>query len=593
MDGSKRTIAFWFILTALGFMGIIIRVWYVSTPGNLNLPRWKSQSRPEIRGAILDRNGSPIALTVPAVSIFVRPDVFLRNTNNLARLATTLGLTSRDCAARIQRGTRQFAWIIRQASPETGDRIRGLRIPGLETVDEPSRIYPHGDLASQLVGFCGVDHTGLSGLEKSFDKILLPTKSSGTPIRNIVLTIDRYMQYIAEEELATAIRETEASHAVAIIFQPQTGEILSMAALPGFDPNRFAESPQERYINPIVSSPYEPGSTFKIFSAAWLLENGLVSENEHFHCPGAIEIHGHSVECTHPHGTLNLHGILTYSCNVGMIQLAQRVKAGAYRSWLGNLGFGIPTGISLPGEASGILRPVQKWSGLSRYMLSIGYECSVTPLQLVRAASALATGGVLMQPVLVKAVTDHDGHILEASAPAVVRRVLKPSTTTRIMAMLRNVVVAGTGIQANLGELEAGGKTGTAYVAKAGGGGYYKTRYTASFMGFLPWKNSNLAILVMIYEPRGQYEGGTLAAPVFRRIARRTLLYLNQKLPPVIDEQSMQRVILPGLTESQRNNLLRAYKRDSTRKRFILSGELTDHQKTELSLILQSAGQLQ
>ena len=268
MDGFKSTIAFWFVLTALGFVGIIIRVWYISSPGNLNLPKWKSDTRPEIRGSILDRNGSPLALTVPAVSVFVRPEKFRPGTNQTSRLASLLGTSSSEISARIKRGTRHFAWIVRQVLPETGERVRALEIPGLETVDEPARVYPHGELAAQLVGFCGVDHTGLSGLEKSFNSLLLPEKQGGLPIRNIVLTIDRYMQYIAEDELATAIRETEASHAVAIIFQPQTGEILSMASLPSFDPNRFASYPQERYINPVVSSPYEPGSTFKVFSAA-------------------------------------------------------------------------------------------------------------------------------------------------------------------------------------------------------------------------------------------------------------------------------------------------------------------------------------
>lgn len=589
MNGSKKTIAFWFGLTTLGFIAIIIRIWYISSPGNLNLPIWKSDTRPEIRGSILDRNGSPLALTVPSLSVFVRPEKFRPQADQLARLASLLKISKTEILTRSKQGTRYFAWLARQLQPETGKKIQALGIPGLETVNEPTRVYPHGELAAQLTGFCGVDHTGLAGLEKSLNPILLPDKRGRAPIRNIVLTIDRYMQYIAEDELATAIRETEASHAVAIIFQPQTGELLSLASLPSFDPNRFTAFPQERYSNPIVSSPYEPGSTFKMFSAAWLVDKGLVSQSEHFHCPGAVEIHGHTVECTHPHGSLNLRGILTHSCNVGMIQLAKRLRSEEYRLWLGRLGFGQPTGIMLPGEAAGILRPANKWSGLSRFMISIGYECSVTPLQLVRAASALATGGILMQPILIKAVTDQEGHILEASAPLVVRRVLKPASAATIMACLRNVVVAGTGVQANLNELEAGGKTGTAYVAKSGGGGY-TTRYSASFMGFLPWKNSNLAILVMIYEPKGQFEGGTLAAPVFKRIAHRTLLYLNEKLPPVIEELTMQRTLLPKCDAKMRRSLLSAYRHDPTRKRFILNPNLTDHQKTELTLIFQGIG---
>jgi cell division protein FtsI/penicillin-binding protein 2 len=590
---TNRKIIFCFLITALAFAGIIVRVFHISTPGVLNLPQWRSAHKPTIRGSILDRNGSPLTLTIPSLSVFVHPERYQAGGEHDEYLSKTLGITRAELAARIQRGTKTFAWLARQISPEIGNMIKEAAIPGVETVSEPTRVYPHGELAGQLLGFCGVDHTGLSGLESSLDPLLTPPEKGTQNVRNIVLTIDRFIQYIAEDELAAVMAESGAKNSICVMMQPQTGEILAMAANPSFDPNNFGRYPEERYPIPAVFTAYEPGSTFKIFAPSYLLENKLATLREYFLCDGRISIYGHIVECTQKHGSLTIEGILAHSCNVGMIKLAQRLKAENFKTYLDMLGFGAPTGIGLPGESGGLLRSVEKWSGLSRSMISIGYEISVTPLQLIRAASALATDGLLMQPLLVKAVSDHEGRILEASAPAVVRRVMRPDTAREILTMLRATVTEGTGKQASLPDVDVGGKTGTAHIARTGGGGYQRSRYTASFIGFLPYRQSNLVILVVIQEPGIiDHSGGTLAAPVFRRIARRTMLYLNEKIPPVIDEESMRTRILPEASERAKRALAAAYEYDSEHKRFILIPELADHQKTELSLILQNAGVL-
>jgi len=600
MQNFRRKVILCFLVSALAFIAIIIRVFYVSTPGTLDLPQWRSQNKPIIRGSILDRNGSPLALTIPSQSVFARPERFRPKDAEADFLADCLGIDKNELALRVKRGTKNFAWLARQITPEIGAKIRAAKIAGVETVPEPTRVYPHGELAGQLLGFCGVDHTGLSGLERSLDARLLPPKGGTEGVRNIVLTIDRYMQYIAEDELAIASEESGAKHAVCLIMQPQTGEMLTLAAWPPFDPNNFDRYPQERYLIPAVSNIYEPGSTFKIFSPAWLIENQRVRLDEYFLCTGSIKLHNHTVECIRTHGSIRLQDILAQSCNVGMIKLSARLNARDFHDWLERFGFGIPTGVGLPGEASGILRGAAQWSGLSKGMVSIGYEISVTPLQLIRAAGSLASEGLLMQPLLVKAITDPEGHIMEASSPAVVRRVMQPATARTLLSMLRRTVTEGTAKTAALPDIEVGGKTGTAHIAREDGGGYSPTRYTASFIGYLPYKQSNLVILVIIQEPKiGEHMGGTLAAPVFRRIARRTMIYLHEKIPPVIDEESMQTHILPLITsekipsaerERVRRIIQETYRYDSERKRFILAQELADHQKTELSLILQNIG---
>ncbi|MDR2733415.1 MAG: penicillin-binding protein 2 [Spirochaetota bacterium] len=596
MQNFRRKIILCFLLCAIAFLAIIVRVFYIASPGTLNLPQWRSQNKPAIRGSILDRNGSPLALTIPSQSVFARPERFHPQDAEIDFLSECLGIDKNELAQRVKRGTKNFAWLSRQIAPDVGAQIREAKIAGVETVPEPTRVYPYGELAGQLLGFCGVDHTGLSGLERSLDARLLPPKGGTEGIRNIVLTIDRYMQYIAEDELAIVAEESGAKHAVCLIMQPQTGEMLTIASWPSFDPNNFDRYSQERYLIPAVSNIYEPGSTFKIFSPAWLIENQRVRQDEYFLCTGRIGLHAHTVECILVHGSLRLQDILAQSCNVGMIKLSARLNADEFHGWLERFGFGLPTGIGLPGEASGILRSAANWSGLSRGMVSIGYEISVTPLQLIRAAASLASEGLLMQPLLVKAITDHEGRILEASSPAVVRRVMRPATARTLLAMLRRAVTEGTARTAALPDIDVGGKTGTAHIAREDGSGYSPTRYTASFIGYLPYQQSNLVILIIIQEPKiGEHMGGTLAAPVFRRIARRTMIYLHEKIPPVIDEESMQICItsekIPEAERARARRIIRdTYRYDPARKHFILLDELADHQKTELSLILQNIG---
>lgn len=529
MDSFRFKVRLTWFITALAFLGVIVRLWHVSH-NRLVDPVLATHPTPQLRGSILDRNGSYLALTVSSASIFLRPARFQDQSKTIAALSRVTGLSRTEIDARIKRGSPSFVWLMRQVSQKTGNAVRALELPGVEVTSEPRRVYPHGGLAAHLIGFSGIDNVGLTGVEKGWDKALLPRKDPNDPVLNVVLTIDRYIQYIAEEELQMARTNLKATRALCLVYQPRSGEILAMAASPSFDLNHFTSYRQQDFINPLVSRPYEPGSTFKIFTAAFLLKNRMVSYKTLFYCPGKVKIYDHTVSCLRPHGNLNLADIIKYSCNVGTIKLSRRIGRRPFYRFLRSLGFGRPTGIGLPGESGGILRPPDKWSGLSRSMVSIGYEISVTPLQLVRAVGCLATGGLLMRPHIVRAVSDWRGRLVRTASPRAERRVFSQETARDVARMLRRAVQDyGTGRAADLPGYQVGGKTGTANIARADGKGYYEDRYNASFVGLIPYLKSRLVILVVIRQPRMAHTGGMAAAPVFRRIAGRVLRYLEKK----------------------------------------------------------------
>ena len=523
----KVQFVFW--LTAAGFAAMLLRFWYVSGTDNIRLPQWKSAYRPTLRGSILDRNGRFLALTVSSSSIFIRP-YQLKGVSSLQRIAKVTGLSLPVIRKRIRRGTDRFVWLMRQVSKSAGRRVRKAAIPGVYVTSEPRRVYPLGETASHVLGFSGVDHTGLTGAERGWDKILTPGPAPQNRIRNLILTLDRNIQLLVEKEIRRAKKKYRAGRVTSVVMEAASGEILAMASTPSFDPNRFISYPASRYVNPALTRSYEPGSTFKIFTSTYLLKNRLVSLKERFHCPGKIKIYSHEVACTHRHGTLTLAGILSRSCNVGTVKLSRRIRKKSYYRFIRSLGFGGVPGTGLPGESSGILHPPGEWSGLSRSMISIGYEISVTPLQLVRAAAAIANRGVLMRPSVLKAVADWEGRLLWSSSPTRVRRICSPYIAGLVMKMLRATVLpGGTGTRAAVKGIAVCGKTGTAHIPKKRGRGYDKTRYNASFLGFLPIRKRRLVILVLVQEPEKAHLGGLAAAPVFRKISKGILQYLRVK----------------------------------------------------------------
>jgi len=312
--------------------------------------------------------------------------------------------------------------------------------------------------------------------------------------------------------------------------KPETGEILSMAVRPAYDINNYQLVPEEYWKNRCITDNYEPGSTFKIFTIATALENNYASLNDTFNCKGWINFHGTVIRDIDPHGFQNLTDIVKNSCNVGLIEVGSRMDENVFAESIRNFGFGIETGILLPGESSGLFRPVDNWSKISIASLSIGQEISVTPLQLVMAAAAIANDGILMKPLIVKEILDSEYNIIKKYQPEQVRQVISSKTALTMQNILNEVVSDGTGIRAKLENYSAAGKTGTSQKFDFSLGRYSNQKFTSWFVGFTPSHNAQIAILVMLDEPKGSYYGGTVAAPVFQEIAENVLPYLS--IPP-------------------------------------------------------------
>ncbi|HYM90755.1 MAG TPA: penicillin-binding protein 2 [bacterium] len=507
---------------------------------------------PGRRGLILDRRGSRLAVNVEAASVYAVPRMIPDRAAFAREVAPRLQLSAGEVEARLQRGGPFFAWLARRQPPETADAIRALHLgDALGIMPESLRTYPAGALAAGAIGFTGLDGVGLAGLELQYDGTLHGVEGIGTAHRDaigrelmqtqrilapprdgdtLVLTLDEVVQHIAQRELGRTVTATGAQGGVAIVMDPQSGAILALAALPTFDPNQYQAAPPSHWKSRAVSDLYEPGSTFKLFLAAAALGTQAVDPDETFLDPGKIRINGATIHDAEPpeHSILTLAEIVKYSSNVGAAQVATRVGKDRFDAYIRRFGFGRPTGIDLPGEAAGIIRPTSEWYGPSLQNIGFGQGISVTPIQLLRAASALATHGLAVHPHLVEAIRDPAGHTVATPGERPPDQVIEPGVADRVLSMMRSVVDGGTGIQARLEGYPVAGKTGTAQ--RPGAFGYEPGAYVASFVGVVPVPGPRLAILVIVDRPRGVYLGGEVAAPVFREIARQVLWYL--RIPP-------------------------------------------------------------
>ena len=487
------------------------------------------------RGFIMDRGGEKLAISLETYSIYARPAEVEGKKRTAQTLAKTINIPYESILQQLN-SRRPFVWIQRQVDVKYNESLEQLDLAGIYLEKEFKRYYPFKQLASHIIGFAGVDQRGLEGIEYYFDNALLPKRVEGkagsSPAYRrgytVVLTIDRYIQEIVEEELQAAYGSTGAQLISAVVMHPATGEILAMANQPSYDLNRFKQYSDDIKRNKAITDSFEPGSTFKIFVGATLLNQGLVYEDDEFICKGSIDVHDITIHDTDIHGDLNFREVLERSCNVGMIKSVDRIDIPVLYEQLRNFGFGEPTGINLPGEARGILRNPKDWSGISKYMIAIGQEVSATPLQLVSAASALANGGVLMQPRIVKRIEKPDGAILKDYKPIQLRRVVEEDKADNMLDILVGVLSdRGTGYKARLEGYTASGKTGTAQIADTVKGGYMEDQFYASFVGFIPVPDPKIVILVTLDRPVGETYGGQTAAPIFKNIVERIAPYLN------------------------------------------------------------------
>ena len=492
------------------------------------------------RGSIVDRNGRPFAISVDAPSIYADPSAILDPRAASTALGRALGYSAaeqKDLLA-LLRHDKSFVWIKRQVDPATARAVRELRLEGIGFETESRRYYPKRDLLAPVLGYVGLDSQGMAGLEYSLDedlrgreaRVSVRLDARRRPIgeiqkpptegRRITLTIDERIQHITETALMQSIRETGSLSGVAVVLDPRTGEVLAMSSLPSFNPNRFAAFHERDRVNRAVADAYEPGSIFKIVTAASGLQEGVVSPLEVIDCGnGKFEIAGVTINDHAVYQSLTFQDVIAKSSDVGVIRVAQRVGEQKFYEAMRAFGFGARTGIGLPGEAAGLLRPPKNWSALSLPSLSFGQELGVTAIQMASAAAVIANGGYWMKPYIVKRVEEPTGELVRESSPVAERKVIEPEIADRVMALLREVVLTGTGKRAKVEGFDVAGKTGTAQKVDANGR-YSMIDHVASFVGFIPASRPSLVILVSLDTPRGAHnEGGDVAAPLFARIA--------------------------------------------------------------------------
>ncbi len=501
-----------------------------------------------VRGAIYDRRQRQLAMNVPSVSIVGYPGEIRDKTATAQKLSRVLGISSAALAAKLHT-RKDFVYLMRRVNKSLGVHVETLGLKGVGVLQETSRQYPKGSVASQLLGFTDPDGHGISGIEAAFDNTLfgVPGKAvlqktavgnrhlfqrSEYPIKEakngnqIVLTIDQAYQTIAHQELRRTILETSADSGVVIIMEPYTGEVLAMASEPSFNPNHYGKYASSAFRLRAVTDIFEPGSTFKLVPMAGLIHEKKYQPEDRIFCEnGEFKVAGETIHDVHKYGWLSLHDIIVKSSNIGMAKSVQKVDRGLLYRYARDFGFGTKTGIELPGEVNGQLRNMADWSGFTPYAMAFGHEIAVSPLQMCNMFSTIANGGVLMRPHIIKEILNADGRVIQRNGVQAVRRVIDERTANILKQMMADAVREGTGQRAWIEGVSVCGKTGTARMVRRDGGGYIRGQYIANFGGFLPQEKPRFVIYVMIDNPKGSYLGGDVAAPCFRRIAEQIMFH--------------------------------------------------------------------
>ena len=500
---------------------------------------------PALRGGIYDRNGKVLASNAIEVSFAADPKLAGERLTALAdRFARTLGKSRASYLARLKEPGRRYVWLERRISPELAARIRPAEFPGLVQLEEPRRLYHNDHVGGQLIGFTDVDNRGLSGVELQCDSYLRGTNGymvmqrdglgrrhasvdyprvepiNGNHVR---LTIDLAMQAIAEQELKRGVDRTGAVSGLAVMLQPHTGEVLAMAHYPPLNPNSHRSALDAAMKNRSITDMFEPGSVFKVVTASAAIEHGIVTPDQKFFAEnGSYHVAGRKrpITDTHEYGMITFSDAVALSSNIVMAKVSDRIGAEIFYTTARDFGFGTPTGLDLPGEVPGVLKKPTQWSATTLNTMAYGYEVGVTPIQLIAAYGAVANGGVLMKPWIVKQVTDPRGEVIAEGAPQTIRRVISAATAATMTRMFCGVVEHGTGEAARIDGMRIAGKTGTS--RKFSEGQYVLGDYTASFAGFFPADTPQVACLIMLDKPKvGGYYGGQASAPIFRAIAEK------------------------------------------------------------------------
>ncbi len=522
------------------------------------------------RGTIYDRHGHELAISIPLDAAVADPAEISDPGMVGELLSPVLGLSSEEIQRKLyEKRSKSFVWIAHKLTPQAAERVRALNLRGIYLEKENHRFYPQGQLGAHVVGYVDTDEHGIGGIEYALEKqihghagrMLIMRDARGqwfdrkvtapVPGASVVLTIDQYIQAVTERELATAMDATHSKSGVAVVMDPNSGEILALANAPTFDPNIPGKFSDEARMDRAVVATYEPGSTFKTITVAGAIEDGITNPDEVFDCQmGKIVVAGRLIHDHKPFGLLSVTGVLEQSSDVGAIKIGLRLGAPRFDYYIEKFGFGQLTGIELPGESRGLLRRLENWTPSSIGSLAMGQEISVTPVQLVAAVSAIANGGWLPRPHVIREI--RSGAAAEKPAPRAARRVISETTAATMRQMMEEVVLVGTAKPAQVLGYSSAGKTGTAQKIDPATGRYSPNQYMASFIGFAPVSNPAISILVVLDSPVGRHFGGDVAGPVFKRIGEQILPYLGvpADLPLPSSEQyaaarSAQREALP------------------------------------------------
>jgi cell division protein FtsI (penicillin-binding protein 3) len=502
------------------------------------------------RGVIYDRAGHELAMSVLVDSAFAVPSE-VKDLPTAVSLITRITGEDHNVVLADCHNHKTFCWVARKADDETIERIMSLNLQGIHFQKEPKRFYPARDLAAQVVGTVGMEDVGQSGIEHAFDDELRgragkmfisvdarrqwfsDVEKQPEPGENLVLTIDKNIQYIAEKELDQAIHDTQAIAGTVIVENPHTGEILALANRPTFNPNLRKQITPGALTNRAVSYVYEPGSTFKLVTISAALEEKLTNPDEVFDCQmGSIVYNGMRIRDSKPHGLLPVWGVLAESSDVGAIKIALRLGEDRFYKYIRAFGFGQQTGIELPGETRGLTKPVSRWSKVSIAAISMGQEIGISPLQLAGLISTFANDGVWVAPRIVAGTVGPNSAPQRTPQtvtfhPGTSRRVISSYTAAEMRSMMQKVVLEGTGRKAILEGYTSAGKTGTAQKVDPATGAYSKTKYIGSFAGFAPLNNPQIVVAVILDSAVGLHQGGQVSAPVFRRVTQQVLEYLH------------------------------------------------------------------
>ena len=510
------------------------------------------------RGTIYDRNMRALAINLPVYSVYANARIMRQQDVDEAvdKLSGIFKIDPKQIRDKLDKN-KYFVWIQRKVPQEVYLQIKGLKLSGISFIKESKRFYPNQALASHLIGFAGMDNNGLDGLERDYDKYLKGQQGHAIILRDarsrelmfdkgyippvdgfsVVLTIDETIQYIAEKAMDRMYKKYNAKGASIIVMNPKTGEILAFANRPTYNLEEASKSTPESRTDRAIVFTFEPGSVFKIVTASAALQENVIKEGDMINCEhGAYRVANHILHDHEPLGTITFKQVIEQSSNIGTTKVAQRLGPKRVYNYAHHFRFGMRTGIDLPGEAKGILKPVSQWSKTSIGAVPIGQEVTVTPIQLMGAISAIANDGIYMRPYVVKNIKDSQGQVIFAHSPQILDRVISKVTSERMKVILKGVVDEGTGTKAAIQGVTVAGKTGTAQ--KVVGGTYSHSHFYATFVGFAPVENPRLAAVVVFDDPHPAYYAATVAAPVFSEVVGDSLKYLNTQHQPVTEDDS-------------------------------------------------------